>query len=691
MSGSAEQNSSSEKENWVLTPDATMAGEPIDNSNSNGNAKADDRANTNASANDSIKSVDVAAQGETGSEQCSAPQSNKASGSNETNETNVTNVTHASTCGSPLGLSPGAAGRPGFSAAVERLHALGVDEILTGNVAGGVKPLGVSFPAFSLHSGLYGSEALNNSIMATPPMAKLALPFPSPKEMVEFLRTNQRVTLVDIACTDLAGRWHHCTLSAKMVTEKSVNEGFAFDASSIPMFEKIDNSDLVMRPEPETCFLDPFAAYPTLHVTASIYEPNGRAYDKCPRALCQRAIDFMKSSGVADTAYFGPEMEFFLFNSVRFSAEPHRMLCSVDGDEAYWREKEVFHGGNGGAGVPCGPAYSGANSVGLGGIGGIGGLNGGGMMNGGSSGAGVNRGHRANIKEGYMTSRPVDKSADVRSEMLLTLEQIGISTEKHHHEVATCQMEINIRTRPIMEIADGVQALKYVIKNVAEQKGMTATFMPKPLSNDNGSGMHCNQSLWKDGKNLFFDADGEFCQMSKLACHYTAGILHHCKALLALSCPTTNSYRRLIPDFEAPVHICYSVGNRSAAVRIPTYTSEKTKRIEFRSPDASCCPYVAFSAQLLAGLDGILRELPLPPAASGNLFDSKNALASTIDKCPTSLEAALNELDKDRDFLTSSGVFSDKLIDNFIAHKRSQIRKVNGTPHPLEYMLYYGC
>ncbi|EZG55040.1 glutamine synthetase [Gregarina niphandrodes] len=472
----------------------------------------------------------------------------------------------------------------------------------------------------------------------------LRLEFGSPAKMVEFLATHPRIRFVDICFNDPIGQWHHCTFSAEFITEENLRAGYGFDASSIPMFEKIENSDFVMVPDVSTCFLDPFAHFPTLQCVADIATPLGSDYEKCPRRVLKRAVDYLRKSGAGEKVYFGPEAEFFVFNDAEFYVNENCVGYSLNGDEAYWNGKGGDH----------------------------------------------NLAHRAQKKQGYMTSRPMDRMANLRSEMLLVLQQLGINTEKHHHEVATCQMELNVHSDDALRAADHLMMLKYVVRNVANRRGKTATFMPKPLACDNGSGMHCNQSVWKNGENVFFDPEGKFMELSDLAVHYMAGILHHCKALLAFSCPTTNSYKRLVPDFEAPVHITYSAGNRSTAIRVPSFASKNSKRIEFRMPDASCSPYLAFASQVMAGLDGIQRKLELPLMGSGNLFDENNPCLKYIERAPHSLEGALDALQKDHDFLLQGAVFSENFIQSFIKFKRKESSQMNGHPHPREFQLYYG-
>lgn len=520
---------------------------------------------------------------------------------------------------------------------------------------------------------LHRTESLiisQNFLMATSRKCpKLRLNFPTCEELINYVKSQSDIHFVDWCFADALGRWHHCTATADHLDIDDLKNGWPFDASSIPVFEKIDNCDYVVRPDSSSCFLDPFTTFPTLHVVGSLFRPDGRVYEKCPRETLKRACEYMRKTGIADELYVGPEAEFFLLSSVQFSTTPNHMMFAVDGEEAYWNS----HSGLAGSGGPQASPLS-ANSANP------------------ATGGSANLGHRANLKQGYMTSRPMDSLSDVRSEMVLTLEQVGIRTEKHHHEVAACQMEINVAAVTALEAADNLQVLKYVVKNVAQRHGKTATFMPKPLSNDNGSGLHCNQSLWKNGKNLFYDeSNTEFHQMSDIAMFYAAGILNHAWALMAFACPTTNSYRRLVPEFEAPIHLTYAAGNRSTAIRIPVGGTSKTKRIEFRSPDGSGCPYLLFAAILLAGLDGIQKRMQLPPMGRGNLFDSENPSARDIRKSPTSLEEALDALEADNEFLTKDGVFDENFLKLYIAHKRNEGSEVRRTPHPMEFQMYYSC
>lgn len=516
----------------------------------------------------------------------------------------------------------------------------------------------------------------NFTSMASPKYCpRLQLDFSSCQDLVEYLQRRPEIHFLDCCFTDALGKWHHCTATTDHLDVKDLEGGWAFDASSIPLFERIDNCDYVMKPDTRCCFLDPFAAYPTLHMIGSIYRHDGTIYEKCPRETLRRACDFMVKCGIADQVFIGPEAEFFIFSNVQFSVDPHHMMFSLDGDEAYWNSRHRV----GTKGFEISSAIGSSSPT--------------------SRLATPSRvetdcgnlGHRANLKQGYMTSRPVDSLSDMRSEMVLTLEQLGIKTEKHHHEVATCQMEINVAATPALQAADNLQILKYVVKNVAHRARRSATFMPKPLGNDNGSGMHCNQSLWKDGKNLFYDESSTFHQMSTMAMHYAAGILHHAWALLAFACPTTNSYRRLVPEFEAPIHLTYSAGNRSTAIRIPIGGTPKTKRLEFRSPDASGCPHLLFAAMLLAGLDGIEKKMELPVRGEGNLFDPSNPTAKVTRKSPTDLKQSLEALEADTEFLTRNGIFHENLLKSYIKHKRREAAQVRWTPHPVEFQLYYAC
>jgi glutamine synthetase len=463
---------------------------------------------------------------------------------------------------------------------------------------------------------------------------------PEPGEALEWAR-GTRAAMVDLKFTDLFGQWQHMTLPIRAFDESAFDEGLGFDGSSIRGWQGIAESDMLLMPQAETAILDPIAEAPTLSLVCEIVDPLTREpYGKDPRQVARRAEVYLRSTGIADTAYFGPECEFFVFDEVSYELGPNRSHYAVDSPEGYWN-----------SGRP--------------------GL-----------------GYTARPKEGYFPPAPHDTLHDLRTQMVLTLERIGIPCEFHHHEVASGgQCEIDLRFESLTRMADQVMTYKYVVKNVARAHGKTATFMPKPIFGDNGSGMHCHQSLWKDGTPLMADRSG-YAGLSSLARSYVGGLLAHAPALLALCAPTTNSYRRLVPGYEAPVNLVYSQRNRSACIRIPMYSeSPKAKRIEFRCPDAAANPYLAFSAMLLAGLDGIERGLDPGAPADYDLFEEAG---HDVPQVPGSLAEALDALEADHEFLLRGGVFSDDLIRTWIDWKREhEVDVVRLRPHPAEFALYY--
>jgi glutamine synthetase len=463
---------------------------------------------------------------------------------------------------------------------------------------------------------------------------------PEPGEALEWAR-GTRAAMVDLKFTDLFGQWQHMTLPIRAFDESAFDEGLGFDGSSIRGWQGIAESDMLLMPQAETAILDPIAEAPTLSLVCEIVDPLTREpYGKDPRQVARRAEAYLRSTGIADTAYFGPECEFFVFDEVSYELGPNRSHYAVDSPEGYWN-----------SGRP--------------------GL-----------------GYTARPKEGYFPPAPHDTLHDLRTQMVLTLERIGIPCEFHHHEVASGgQCEIDLRFESLTRMADQVMTYKYVVKNVARAHGKTATFMPKPIFGDNGSGMHCHQSLWKDGTPLMADRSG-YAGLSSLARSYVGGLLAHAPALLALCAPTTNSYRRLVPGYEAPVNLVYSQRNRSACIRIPMYSeSPKAKRIEFRCPDAAANPYLAFSAMLLAGLDGIERGLDPGAPADYDLFEEAG---HDVPQVPGSLAEALDALEADHEFLLRGGVFSDDLIRTWIDWKREhEVDVVRLRPHPAEFALYY--
>lgn len=456
----------------------------------------------------------------------------------------------------------------------------------------------------------------------------------------------QGVKEVDVKFTDLRGIWQHFSLPIQNFDADVFVEGLGFDGSSIRGFQDIHESDLTLIPDPSTAFIDPISATKTLSLICDIYDPvNKGRYTRDPRAVAQRAEEYLKSSGIADVCYFGPEAEFFIFTSARWGEGMNESYYHVDSNEAPW--------GTGMNGTP-------------------------------------NLAFRPRAKEGYFPAAPVDKMQDIRSAMTQTLLAVGVPVEVHHHEVgAAGQAEIDIRFSPLLKMADILQVHKYIVKNVAQQYGFTATFMPKPLFKDNGSGMHCHQSLWKAGSNLFFDKDG-YALLSKTALHYIGGILKHAPALLAFCAPTTNSYRRLVPGYEAPVNLVYSKRNRSAAVRIPMYSDNpKAKRIEFRSPDPTANPYLAFSAIMMAGLDGIENAIDPGEPADYDLFES-NGHGRKTAVVPGSLGESLAALVADHQFLLKGGVFTMDLIEKYYEYKKvTEADAVSMRPHPYEFDLYF--
>ena len=469
---------------------------------------------------------------------------------------------------------------------------------------------------------------------------------PTPKSVVEDARKSG-VKMVDVRFTDLPGTWQHFTIPISQFTEDVFSEGLGFDGSSIRGFQKIYESDMLLFPDPSTAVVDPTLEVPTLSIICDIKDPIRRQpYSRDPRYIARKAEEYLRGTGIADTAYFGPEAEFYIFNSIRYDQNQFEGYYHIDSIEGIWN--------------------SGQNDL-------------------------PNLGYRPRYKEGYFPVPPTDKLQDLRSRIVLAMEEAGIEIEVHHHEVGTAgQTEIDMRFNTLLTMADSVMAYKYLAKQVCYQHGYTATFMPKPLFMDNGSGMHCHQSLWKDGEPLFFDANG-YALLSDLARWYIGGLLAHAPAVLAFAAPTTNSYRRLVPGYEAPIKVAYSARNRSAAVRIPTYSdSPKARRLEFRSPDPTANPYLAFAAMLMAGLDGIARKTEPPKPIEADLYELEGTEAAEIRDLPGSLEEVLDALEGDQAFLLEGGVFTSDLIDTYIAYKRErEVDPVRLRPHPWEFYLYY--
>jgi glutamine synthetase len=456
------------------------------------------------------------------------------------------------------------------------------------------------------------------------------------------------IQIVDFRFTDLPGTWQHFSIPAATLREDDFVDGLGFDGSSIRGFQVINESDMLVVPDPTTAFVDPGLKVPTLSIVCDIRDPiSGQPYSRDPRYVARKAEAFLKESGIADTAYFGPEAEFFLFNDVRFDQTSNSGYYFVDSDEGIW--------------------------------------------NSGADRGGKNLGYRPRYKEGYFPVPPTDQLQDVRSQIVLNMIAAGIDVEVHHHEVGTAgQCEIDMRFQPLVRMADQLLLYKYIVKTTARELGYTATFMPKPLFGDNGSGMHVHQSLWKNGEPLFFD-EGGYALLSETARHYIGGILLHAPALLAICAPTTNSYRRLVPGFEAPINLVYSQRNRSAAVRIPTDSSSpKARRIEFRAPDPSCNPYLAFAAMLMAGIDGIKRKIEPPTPLDVDIYELSAEEKAHIRGTPGSLAESLDALEQDNSFLLTGNVFTEDLVATYLDYKRSrELVQVQLRPHPYEFFLCY--
>jgi len=466
------------------------------------------------------------------------------------------------------------------------------------------------------------------------------------KEVLDFAKKNN-VVMVDCRIIDLPGLWQHCSHPIATLQESTFQDGYGFDGSSIRGWKAINESDMLMIPDPTSAFIDPFLAHPTLVLVCDVVDTITRQpYNRDPRAVAKKAELYLKQSGIADTAYFGPEAEFFVFNSVRFGSGPNTGFYRIDSNEAIWntdREEE-----------------------------------------------GANLGYKIRHKEGYFPVPPHDTQQDLRTEMCLEMTKMGIEIETQHHEVATAgQAEIDMVFDTLVAMADKLLKYKYVVKNVARRHGMTATFMPKPLFKDNGSGMHTHQSIWKEGKPLF--AGNGYAGLSDVALWYIGGVLKHSRAIAAFTNPTTNSYKRLVPGYEAPVNLAYSSRNRSAACRLPTYSqSPKAKRVEVRYPDPACNPYLAFAAMLMAGIDGVLNKIHPGEPLDKNIYALTPEEAKGVPTMPGSLEEAIRELEADHDFLLQGGVFSEDLLDTWVSYKREQdIDPVRLRPHPHEFELYY--
>ncbi len=467
----------------------------------------------------------------------------------------------------------------------------------------------------------------------------------NPQEILKLIQDHS-IEFVDFKFCDFVSTWQHFSVPAEQLKESSFEDGFGFDGSSIRGWQVINESDMLMLPDPKTAFVDPFTKAATLSLTCTIIDPVTREpYSRDPRNVAQKAEEYLRSTGLADTVYCGPEVEFFIFDEVRFANEAHRASFLVDSIEGIWNSDRMEN---------------------------------------------PNLGHKPRHKEGYFPVAPTDSLQDIRSDMVLTMKKCGIDVEAHHHEVATAgQCEIDMLFRNLVLAADQVLLYKYIVKNVAKMYGKTVTFMPKPLYGDNGSGMHVHMSLWKDGKPLF--AGNQYAGLSEMALHFIGGLLKHASSILAFAAPTTNSYKRLVPGYEAPVNLAYSQRNRSAAVRIPMYSpSPKAKRVEFRPPDPSSNPYLAFSAMLMAGLDGIQNRIDPGDPLDKDIYDLPPEELAEIECVPGSLDGALQALAADHDFLLKGDVFTQDVIDKWIEYKTlKEVDALRLRPHPYEFHLYY--
>jgi glutamine synthetase len=468
----------------------------------------------------------------------------------------------------------------------------------------------------------------------------------NPADVVRQIR-DQKIQMVDFRFIDLPGIWQHFTIPAQEVDESIFEDGLGFDGSSIRGFQQIQESDMILMPDTTTAFVDPFTAHPTLNLICDVADPLTREpYTRDPRYVAKKAENYLKSTGIADTAYFGPEAEFYIFDDVRFDQTPNSGYYYLDSVEGVWNSGRQEN---------------------------------------------PNLGFKIRYKEGYFPVPPMDHYQDLRSEMVQELIKVGVRTELHHHEVGTAgQSEIDVRFDTLVKMADSMMKYKWVIKNVAWRNGKTVTFMPKPIFQDNGSGMHTHQSLWKGETNTFWDERG-YAGLSENAIYYIGGLLRHAPSILAFAAPTTNSYRRLVPGYEAPINLIYSQRNRSACVRIPMYSSSpKAKRIEFRPPDPSCNPYLAFTAMLMAGLDGIRNRITPPEPIDKDLYDLEPEEKHEIKNTPGSLNEVLDALQADHQFLLQGSVFTQDVIDTWIDYKRNrEAEQIALRPHPYEFYLYY--
>ncbi len=465
-------------------------------------------------------------------------------------------------------------------------------------------------------------------------------------DVFKMIKENE-VKFVDLRFTDTKGKEQHVTVPAKSFGEDKLTDGHAFDGSSIAGWKGIEASDMLLMPDPDSARMDPFMDEPTLNLSCDVVEPStGKGYERDPRSIAKKAETYLKSTGLGDTAYFGPEPEFFIFDAVEWKVDMSGSSVKIFSEEAPWSTDEKFEGGN--------------------------------------------LGHRPPVKGGYFPVPPVDSLQDIRSAMCLALEEQGVEVEVHHHEVAAPgQCEIGTKFSTLVKRADWLQILKYTVWNVARSYGKTATFMPKPVVGDNGSGMHVHQSVWKGGQNLF--AGDGYAGLSEFALFYIGGVIKHAKALNAITNPGTNSYKRLVPGFEAPINLAYSARNRSASCRIPFVSSPKGRRVEVRFPDPTANPYLCFAALLMAGLDGVQNKIHPGDPLDKNLYDLEPEEAAKVPHPCASLDEALVSLDKDREFLTRGGVFTNDMIDAYIALKYEEVQRFRMTTHPVEFDMYYSA
>lgn len=465
--------------------------------------------------------------------------------------------------------------------------------------------------------------------------------------IAEAVKMAKEVKFVDFRFTDLIGTWQHLTMPSTAVDEDLFEDGIGFDGSSVRGFQEIHESDMLLIPDPTTAFLDPVLEIPTVAVICDIYDPITRQpYSRDPRYIAKKAEAYLKQTGIADTSYWGPEAEFFLFGDVRYGTSTNSSYYFIDSKEAWWNSDKDL---------------------------------------------GPNFGGQIGAKRGYFPCPPVDTLQDVRSKIVLALQAAGITVELHHHEVATAgQCEIGMRFNTLAKMADWVMIYKYIIKNVARQNGLTATFMPKPLFGDNGSGMHVHQSLWKGNSNIMYNETG-YAQLSETAKFYIGGLLSHSASILGFAAPTVNSYKRLVPGFEAPVNLAFSQRNRSAICRIPAYSSSpKAKRVEFRAPDPSSNPYLTFATLLMAGLDGIQNQISPGLPMDVDLYDLPPEEFAKVKQVPGSLDAVLKELELDNAYLLAGDVFTEDVLENWIGYKREEeIDPIRLRPHPHEFALYF--